>query len=276
MSLFEWLQYPSQYDEYLSACLGRRDTIYGIYMRSKLTHQKDRVIALAGAADEIRGLLKTDYLAGLWCCRFEDQLTWKVRYPIHTHRVIPYRAPSWLWLAIDGDIEASEHTMPSKEISKVLEVDIELTDSDFLTGERKKGTIKANAHFQELSKSIGEIGEVKFVIGKDQDSNNISKEKFELFWDTLPEHTSCTCYLFSIQLWTSAYGNPKLEGLALISTINNETTEMCRIGAFKSEGTAVYRILRHNKCQVVGREFQRLGGDRISFSYGPQEPHGEV
>jgi len=95
MSHFEQLQYPGQYNEHLSACLWRWNTIYETYMRGKLTHQNDRVIALAGVADEIRSLLKTDYLAGLWRCKFEDQLTWMVKDPVHAHRAIPYRAPSW-------------------------------------------------------------------------------------------------------------------------------------------------------------------------------------
>ena len=258
MSHFEQLQYPGQYNEHLSACLWRWNTIYETYMRGKLTHQNDRVIALAGVADEIRSLLKTDYLAGLWRCKFEDQLTWMVKDPVHAHRAIPYRAPSWSWLAIDGEIKASEHTLLSKKIPKVLEVEVELANPDFVTGETKNGTIKANAHLQNLSWSIGETGEVRFVIGNDQGSNNTSKGKFELFWDTLPEDTSGTCYLFSVQLWASAYGNPELEGLALISTADNKKTEMCRIGAFKAEGTAVCKILQHKKCQGMGCKFHTL------------------
>ncbi|PVI01416.1 HET-domain-containing protein [Periconia macrospinosa] len=189
MSHFEQLQYSGQYDKHLSACLWQWGTIYEAYIRSKLTHQNDRVIALAGAAEEIQGLLKTDYLAGLWRCRFEDQLAWKVRDPVHAQRAIPYRAPSSSWLAIDGEINPYEHTTLSKKVAKVLQVEVELTNPDFLTGEMKKGTIKANAHFQDLSWSIGWTGDVQFVIGKDQVPYNVSKGKFGLFWDTFPENT---------------------------------------------------------------------------------------
>jgi hypothetical protein len=40
---------------------------------------------------------------------------------------------------------------------------------------------------------------------------------------------------------------------------------MCRIGAFKAEGTIVCRILEHEKCQGGGCDFRRLGGDRNPY-----------
>jgi hypothetical protein len=107
MSLFEQLQYPGQYDENLSACLVQWNTIYETYMQSKLTHQTDRVIALAGAADETRGLLKADYLAGLWRCRFEDQLAWKVRDPGYANRAIltvHHPGPGYLLMVISSPL----------------------------------------------------------------------------------------------------------------------------------------------------------------------------
>jgi hypothetical protein len=159
MSLFERLQHPGQYDENLSACLVQWNTIYKTYMQSKLTHQTDRVIALAGAADEIRGLLKADYLAGLWRCRFEDQLVWKVRDPGYANRAVPYRAPSWSLLSIGGDIQPPEHTIQSKTIPKELKVEVELFNSNLPTGEIKNGTINVHACLRDLSWSFEKTGE---------------------------------------------------------------------------------------------------------------------
>lgn len=71
------------------------------YSRCDLTYPGDKLVALAGIARSIGDRTHDQYFAGLWGKFFEAELCWKVLGP----RPKPlYRAPSWSWAAVDGDI----------------------------------------------------------------------------------------------------------------------------------------------------------------------------
>lgn len=91
-------------------CIGGRPMpewrrIVGDYSMRKLTYPKDKLIAMAAIAREFGIATQQTYLAGLWKESLPRDLCWHVRdsWPL-SPRPEEYRAPSWSWAAVDGEI----------------------------------------------------------------------------------------------------------------------------------------------------------------------------
>lgn len=80
------------------------------YVSRELTVPNDKLVALSGLANNMKARLQQlrpgphRYLAGLWEERLMDTLVWNVRAP--ARRAIQYRAPSWSWACLDGDLNS--------------------------------------------------------------------------------------------------------------------------------------------------------------------------
>lgn len=83
--------------------------IIGIYSGTQLTKEADRLVAISGLAKRMRFILKDEYLAGLWARHLPYQLVWfTASLGIDGgkgRRVENYRAPSWSWASIEGEVE---------------------------------------------------------------------------------------------------------------------------------------------------------------------------
>jgi hypothetical protein len=76
------------------------------YCSGRLTISSDKLIAISGIAREFhvsRKLKSEDYFAGLWAPSLERQLLWMMRS--QGRRPNAYRAPSWSWAAVDGELD---------------------------------------------------------------------------------------------------------------------------------------------------------------------------
>ncbi|KAF9456984.1 heterokaryon incompatibility protein-domain-containing protein [Collybia nuda] len=83
------------------------DLILQQYTASNLTNQEDKLLALAGVAEQVhRFWPQSRYIAGLWTHRLPQALLWEQQ----SHKVRPkaYRAPSWSWASVDGQIMPGE------------------------------------------------------------------------------------------------------------------------------------------------------------------------
>lgn len=82
------------------------------YTKSLLTVPSDRLVAIAGIAKQAaeRGIKPSDdYLAGIWKSDLPNALLWNVLGSKHgdgkpSFRPADYRAPSWSWASVEGDI----------------------------------------------------------------------------------------------------------------------------------------------------------------------------
>ncbi|KAF8846446.1 hypothetical protein BDZ45DRAFT_756174 [Acephala macrosclerotiorum] len=102
---------------------------------------KDKLVALSGIAKTIQGRFKDlDYLAGLWSYDLENQLLWYMMAPAKT-RAEPYRAPSWSWASLDGEIWPKFMNF-NHSIIDVLEAATEPLDRKNPTGQVKSGFVK--------------------------------------------------------------------------------------------------------------------------------------
>jgi hypothetical protein len=89
-------------------CLVKWRNAVSLNSSADLTYQSDKLIAIAGVAKHIFSLWPdstTEYLAGLWSYDLIISLLWSIREPIDTSlRLENYRAPSWSWAALNGEI----------------------------------------------------------------------------------------------------------------------------------------------------------------------------
>lgn len=79
------------------------------YSKGSLTKPRDKLVAIAGLARLVASLIDSDYLAGLWRTDLPGALLWRIRDGMQSNgkppeRPLPYRAPSWSWPSVDGEL----------------------------------------------------------------------------------------------------------------------------------------------------------------------------
>jgi hypothetical protein len=73
------------------------------FSKCALTFSRDIFPALSGIASEVNSLLNDTYIAGMWKSDLRAALLWK---PAEYGTVVSeYRAPSWSWASLSGDIK---------------------------------------------------------------------------------------------------------------------------------------------------------------------------
>lgn len=74
------------------------------YSRCKFSRVSDKMIALAGLVEHIRGTTKDTYIAGLWKKDLIEQLLWKVDSKQSHLRIPIYMGPTWSWMSIEASV----------------------------------------------------------------------------------------------------------------------------------------------------------------------------
>jgi len=100
------------------------------YSLRRLKKQEDKLTALSAIAEAYSRKVPANYLAGLWSVEFHKHLFWFVVGSSHRPRPTCYRAPSWSWASVDGEIGLRYHGagLPEHQL-KVIEQHIEIEDS---------------------------------------------------------------------------------------------------------------------------------------------------
>lgn len=78
--------------------------LIGQYSPRKLTFATDKLPALAGIANNVHMQSGSTYLAGLWEDDLAYGLLWRPSDPSETKSATVYRAPSWSWAHLEGQI----------------------------------------------------------------------------------------------------------------------------------------------------------------------------
>lgn len=89
------------------------------YSGRELTIESDKLPALAGLAELYRQATGDQYLAGLWRSSLIVDLLWKRQRVLSCHGVLTsmpmeYRAPSWSWAALDGNVSFALSGRPQR------------------------------------------------------------------------------------------------------------------------------------------------------------------
>ncbi|OTA65349.1 HET-domain-containing protein [Hypoxylon sp. EC38] len=150
-----------------------------LYSSTQLTVPSDKLVAVSGLAKYVRKGLqsirpgKHRYLAGLWKDMLIETLAWYVRVGTPANRAIHYRAPSWSWASLDGNIIIPDTFLEeTTELSSLLSAEMSFFDEDD-TREVKSGTLTLYG--------------AACIIESDSSSNNQHEVKaFRRFYDLQP------------------------------------------------------------------------------------------
>lgn len=116
-----------------------------LYTQRALTKPKDRLVALSGVVDHFHDLWpQSKYVAGLWTHQFPQALLWKKKRNREYGRPEKYRAPSWSWAAVDGEV-LWEHESNKGVISEVKDWNVELKSPKTPYGEVTGGFLLLSA-----------------------------------------------------------------------------------------------------------------------------------
>jgi hypothetical protein len=113
------------------------------YTRCDLTVGSDKLVALSGVAQMMRRMLKDEYLAGLWRKWLPYHLLWYKEKPADTGRSVAYRAPTWSWASVDGEVWSHPISLMDGEeiLVNIIEAVVQNAGSN-TTGSVVSGSIK--------------------------------------------------------------------------------------------------------------------------------------
>ncbi|EWG55534.1 hypothetical protein FVEG_17540 [Fusarium verticillioides 7600] len=136
------------------------------YTKARLTFSSDMLVALQGIVERItearRGSNKCtpelEYVAGLWRdSNFQQSLLWRPKDGSSPTRPDYYRAPSWSWASLDGEVDFFEQYIPwiwngkKTELARIVDICVEPQTGYSLstTGQIKSGLIEMECHLRE-------------------------------------------------------------------------------------------------------------------------------
>lgn len=147
------------------------------YTSRHLTKAADKLPALSGLASVFATLTGDRYLAGLWESNLEAGLLWQSSHSEkpRLHRPPKYRAPSWSWAALDGQVEFHSdvyYTSPGIPLDQITfalkDIDVAMS----LAGSNPYGSVAAG--------SMNVTGRLKQV------EYQIRTESLEYYYSPMP------------------------------------------------------------------------------------------
>lgn len=144
--------------------------IVEVYSRCRLTFDKDKLIALAGVAQEISAIMGSEYKAGLFRTDLIPQLLWKINYcrqfnGLRSTRLESGGTPTWSWASIHGDL-AFLRNIPAADLdttmrlAEVLDISTEIATANVF-GQVSGGILRLSALIYHMP--VDETGEQKMI-----------------------------------------------------------------------------------------------------------------
>ncbi|KAL8920829.1 MAG: hypothetical protein Q9208_006001 [Pyrenodesmia sp. 3 TL-2023] len=102
------------------------------YTNSRLTQERDKLIAISAVAREMKPIMQCRYLAGLWENDLVKQLCWfttEKSASVILSRPTAYRAPSWSWASVERKC-LIRRFCPANPIIEIRSAHIELAGED--------------------------------------------------------------------------------------------------------------------------------------------------
>jgi hypothetical protein len=129
------------------------------YSECQLTYASDKALAISGVAKKMQKIVGDEYVAGLWRRNLVYQLPWVVFTGQQADgspstRPLPYRAPTWSWLSVDGIVLVDYSSQGSRH-AEILEVDMEYQTAETI-GLILRGSITLRGRLQTLQLHLNE------------------------------------------------------------------------------------------------------------------------
>jgi hypothetical protein len=171
------------------------------YSSRSLTVQSDKLPAVSGLARIFRAYMDIpfdDYLAGMWRSTLPAGLLWSVPMRVVGQHSRPqaWRAPSWSWASIDGEMKFHHQTQEDESTPKLRILSCHcplLSDDSF--GQVQRGYIRLQCHLVAVELHVNKIDEkwhdkkwrnaqsaqsvaIQWSHGLPPDSSNFDREAF--------------------------------------------------------------------------------------------------
>lgn len=119
----------------------------------------DKLVACAAVAEQFHRALRSDYLAGIWRDTLIHGLLWSKGRNAYNHRPAEYRAPSWSWASVEGDVtQLSKAFLDDNTLAKVLMCEVTLEDAALPFGRVTGGTLVLRAALLRCALGAGRPG----------------------------------------------------------------------------------------------------------------------
>ena len=106
-----------------------------MYSPKRLTYSSDKLFAITGLAKQYMArnrLHASDWLVGLWKPQLPHALLWRVE---QGRRPTKYRAPTWTWASIDGEVKYPEPSSSTRETCvEIIDLDMKYSSSGRSSG----------------------------------------------------------------------------------------------------------------------------------------------
>jgi hypothetical protein len=203
-----------------------------IYSSTGLTKACDKLVALSGLASHFKTICNDEYVAGMWKRFLCSQLLWTVAYSKEAVRAPKYRAPSFSWAALDGEIVPAEIT-ESGILAEILNISIERSDGGEL-GPVTGGHLVMSGRMMRIQtkKRVYRKSAWKLITINDQDVYSVPEFSMSLWCadiDVRTETPPQPAYLLQIQHRTPTDGAAEMRCLVL-AHIHGTQGDYVRIG----------------------------------------------
>ncbi|KAI0825323.1 heterokaryon incompatibility protein-domain-containing protein [Trametes gibbosa] len=119
------------------------------YSRRTISVPSDKLVACGAIAEEFHRVLRSDYLAGLWRHTLLDDLLWFKETGSDTPRPAEFRAPSWSWASVDGQVKMGGRGLGGfshgAAVAEVIQCEVSLEDAALPFGQVVGGSLVLRA-----------------------------------------------------------------------------------------------------------------------------------
>ncbi|EIW59349.1 HET-domain-containing protein, partial [Trametes versicolor FP-101664 SS1] len=121
--------------------------VLGDYSRRTTSLPSDKLVACGAVAEQFHRVLRSDYLAGVWRDSLLLDLLWCAAQGEHLYRPATYRAPSWSWAAVEGELSwraggPGEMMILDEDVfAKVVRCEVSLEDAALPFGRVTGGSL---------------------------------------------------------------------------------------------------------------------------------------
>ncbi len=205
-----------------------------MYSPKRLTYTSDKLLALTGLAKQYMArnrLHAADYLVGMWKPQLPHALLWRVE---QGRRPTRYRAPTWAWASIDGEVKYPEPSTSARETCiEVISLDMKYGPSSDNFGIVESGKMKVRGFMARglLRRTHDYWGSTPCVVHCTKAQVELANASFD---DRLPKLSDASsgmlCEMLEIYLLPVIDVVDRVEGLILCA--NMKKGEFRRIGCF--------------------------------------------
>jgi heterokaryon incompatibility protein (HET) len=206
------------------------DVIIEAYSQCKLTRPSDKLVAMSGLARRAYELLRCtprDYLGGLWRQGLPANLLWSAVDGVKSDS---YRAPSWCWASLDGQIHCADLSSGPTPMVEVLNASVHPVGDPFSAVDSGSLLLRGRLCNITLPKQLGTVAftkhspaqaVVKNTTGQSGQAQVVVDGKAKL----LPAGSFTAIFDHSKPLGSNADAGPVICFLPIVDEDNTHTTD---------------------------------------------------